>query len=113
MIKGVKNKTGGKNNSLAESLLGELLEKSPSATSKVGSQLVTFHPGQVESLAKDLENKGNAEKEEDIAVDGKRRRPEAGDTPPEQKRSSKIATIRKDTGGSKMQPPVKASSLTN
>ena len=99
---------------MAESLLGELLVKSPSATSKVGTQIVTFHQGQVESLAKDLENKGNAEKEEDTAVvDGKRRRPEAGDTPPEQKRSSKMPTMRKDMGGSKLQPPVKASSLTN
>ena len=114
LTKGSKNKSGVKNISLAESLLGELLVKSPSDTSKVGTQMVTFHPGQVESLAKDLENKGNAEKEEDIAVvDGKRRRPEVGDTPPEQKRSSKMPTIRKDMGGSKLQPPVKASSLTN
>ena len=112
MIKGVKNKTAGKNNSLAESLLGELLEKSPSATSKVGTQLVTFHPGQVENLAKDLESKGKAEKEEDTAVDGKRRRPE-GDTPPDQKRTSKMPTMRKDTGGSQMQPPVKTSTLIN
>ena len=111
MLKGNKNKTAEKNITLCDSLLGDLLEKSPSSTNKVGSQMVTFHPGQVESLAKDLEIKGKAEKEEDNAVDGKRRRPE-GDTPPGQKRSSKMPTVRKDSMGSKLQPPVKASSLT-
>ena len=111
MLKGNKNKTAKKNITLCDSLLGDLLEKSQSSTNKVGSQMVTFHPGQVESLAKDLEIKGKAEKEEDNAVDGKRRRPE-GVTPPGQKRLSKMPTVRKDSMGSKLQPPVKASSLT-
>ena len=89
-----------------------MLEKSPSATSKVGNQFVTFMPGQVESLAKDLETKGLAEKEGDAAANGKRRRPE-GDTPPDLKRTSKMPTLKKDNGGSKLQLPAKATSLTN
>ena len=76
-----------KDSSLGDSLLGELLQKSPSAISKVGAQLVTFQPGQVESLAKDLEIRGKNEKEEDGSGEGKRRRPE-GDTPPDHKRNS-------------------------
>ena len=110
-VKGNK-KAAGKSSILGDNIIGDLLEKSPSATSKVGSQLVTFHPGQVESLAKDLESKGKEEKEKDSQEDGKRRRPE-GDTPPDQKRSSKMPTMRKEGLGSMLQLPGKSSSLTN
>ena len=101
-----------KDSSLGDSLLGELLQKSPSATSKVGAQLVTFQPGQVESLAKDLEITGKNEKEEDGSGEGKRRRPE-GDTPPDHKRNSKMPTLRKDVGGSKLLHPGNIPSLIN
>ena len=108
-VKDTKIKSVGKNSILADSLLGDLLQKSPSATSQVGTQIVTFQPGQVESLAKDLEVKGKSEKEEDAACDGKRRRPE-GETPPDQKRTSKMPMMKKDAGGSRVLP-VKATSL--
>ena len=113
MLKGNKGKNVKKNNMLGDSLFEDLLQKSPRETSKVGTQLVTFQPGQVESLAKDLEVKGKAEKEDDAAAgEGKRRRPE-GDTPPDLKRTSKMPTMRKDMGGSKIQLPGKVPSLTS
>ena len=113
MLKGSKGKNTKKNSMLCDSLLEDLIQKSPSETSKVGTQIVTFQPGQVETLAKDLEVKGKAEKAEDAALgDGKRRRPE-GSTPPAQKRSSNMPTMIKNVGGSKMPLPGKVPPLTN
>ena len=112
MKQGKQNKTVKKGNTLGDSLLEEILEKSPSAISKVGKQLVTFQPGQVESLAKDLESKGMAEKEVDAASEGKRSRTE-GDTPPDQKRTSKMPSLKKGVEGSKLQLPAQISFLIN
>ena len=110
MNKGNKSKTDKKGKTLGDSLIEENRDRSPSTTSKVGTQLVTFQPGQVESLTKDLESKETEEKEGDDPAEGKRRRLE-GDTPPDLKRTSKMPTFKKDAGGSKL--PAKASSLIN
>ena len=110
MNQGNKSKTNKKGKTLGDSLIEEIRDRSPSTTSKVGTQLVTFQPGQVESLTKDLESKEIVEKEGDDTAEGKRRRLE-GDTPPDLKRISKMPLLKKDAGGSKL--PAKASSLIN
>ena len=107
-----KNKTEKRSKTLGDSLFEDILDRSPSAISKVGKQLVTFHPGQVESLAKNLESKGLAEKEGDAESEGKKRR-HVGDTPPDQKRISKMPTLKKEVEGSKQQLPARTSSLIN
>ena len=86
------------------------LEKSPRTSSVVGKQVVSFVQDHVEGLVKKIEKNGN-EEAEDENQGGKKRRIEAGSTPEDQKRVSKIAMC-KIGGGSKIGPPTETQSLT-
>ena len=105
-----KPKTQVKKNSQLNVSVKEDLEKSPRATSLVGSQVVSYVQDHVEGLVKNIEKKGSGEKEEDESQHGDKRRREPGSTPEEQKRVSKIA-MSKIGGGSKVAPPTKIQSL--
>ena len=86
------------------------LEKSPRTSSVVGKQVVSYVQDHVEGLVKKIEKNGN-EEAEDENQGGKKRRIEAGSTPEDQKRVSKIAMC-KIGGGSKIGPPTETQSLT-
>ena len=105
-----KPKTQGRKNSQLSVAIKETLEKSPRATSVVGSQVVSYVPDHVEGLVKNIEEKGIDKKEEDEAQQGDKRRREEGGTPEEQKRASKIL-MSKSSGGSKIAAPTKIHSL--
>ena len=85
------------------------LEKSPMTSSLVGKQVVSYVQDHVEGLVQKIENNGIDEGEDD-SQGGKKRRIEAGSTPEDQRRVSKIA-MSKIGGGSKIAPPTKTQNL--